>query len=481
LDDQTIRAIVEEVAPVLVGRSLGKVFQLSDFAVAIGFRPSDGRYLFVGAAPVDPRIYLIERRPRELEKQSIVSSPFLQVLRKHLGGAKLLAMVKDERDRIVRFAFAAEDDTGGIASSSLIAQLTGRAANLLLLDSAGRVVERLRPLRGLGQEIWDVYAPPAVPAFASASSVAPDRGSFATFSEAADDFYQRLAANHLFEARAAQARELVRKAVTQREKLYKHLTADLATHGDAEEHKRMGDLLLANIGSAVREGNTVILTDYYSEDARQVTLEIDEKKTLQQEASGRFARYQKAKRAAQEIRRRLPPLQTELEDLRRRLSEIEGIVQAHDEVALEEFLGASRKEAPKSTGREKPPERIPGTRRYRSSDGYEILVGRGARHNDHLTFRVARPHDLWLHAADYPGSHVIIRSRGRNPMPQRAIIEAAQLAAYFSQARSDSKVDVHYAARKFLSKPKGAAPGLVRMSHFRTMTVEPAERIARIP
>ncbi|HKR00907.1 MAG TPA: NFACT RNA binding domain-containing protein, partial [Pyrinomonadaceae bacterium] len=117
---------------------------------------------------------------------------------------------------------------------------------------------------------------------------------------------------------------------------------------------------------------------------------------------------------------------------------------------------------------------------YRSSDGYDILVGRAARDNDHLTFKVARPHDLWLHAADYPGSHVIIRNPTRSDVPHRTIIEAAQLAAQFSQARRDSKVDVHYAQRKFLSKPKGAAPGLVRMSSFRTLTVEPREGIERI-
>jgi predicted ribosome quality control (RQC) complex YloA/Tae2 family protein len=123
---------------------------------------------------------------------------------------------------------------------------------------------------------------------------------------------------------------------------------------------------------------------------------------------------------------------------------------------------------------------VPGARRYRSSDGYEILVGRAAHDNDQLTFRIARPHDLWLHAADYPGSHVIVRNPTRADVPHRTIIEAAQLAAAFSQAKRDAKVDVHYTQRKFLSKPKGAAPGLVRMSSFRTITVEPSVCVERI-
>jgi predicted ribosome quality control (RQC) complex YloA/Tae2 family protein len=130
--------------------------------------------------------------------------------------------------------------------------------------------------------------------------------------------------------------------------------------------------------------------------------------------------------------------------------------------------------------RRKPEKKIPGTRRYLSSDGFEILVGRAARDNDQLTFKVAKPNDLWLHAADYGGSHVVVRNSTRKEIPHRTIIEAAQLAAQFSQARKDPKVDVHYTQRKFLSKPKGSAPGLVRLSRFKNITVEPKEGIERL-
>src|SRR5437762_7109557 len=111
-----------------------------------------------------------------------------------------------------------------------------------------------------------------------------------------------------------------------------------------------------------------------------------------------------------------------------------------DSVIDVEFTARTRAEKPK---------RIPGTRRYRSADGFEILVGRAAKDNDNLTFKVAKPNDLWLHAADYPGSHVIVRNATRKELPHRTLIEAAQLAAYFSQANKDPKVDIHYTERKF--------------------------------
>jgi predicted ribosome quality control (RQC) complex YloA/Tae2 family protein len=229
----------------------------------------------------------------------------------------------------------------------------------------------------------------------------------------------------------------------------------------------------------------VRLTDYYAEGAPTVELEIDENRTLQEEAAHRFARYTKARRAAAEVAGRIDKVREELAAHEERLSEIERASASRDADAIESLAlegGAdkptrvgARKKAGKTT------ENVPGVRRYRSSDGYEVLVGRGAADNDHLTFRVARSQDLWLHAADYPGSHVVVRNQRRGePVPHRTVIEAARLAAHFSRAGKDAKVAVNYTERKYVSKIKGGAPGLVRLSSFRTLLVEPAEALERI-
>lgn len=479
MHERIIKAVVEEIASVLPGHAMGKIFQLSRTSLAIDFRTQDGRYLFFGIDPADPRLYLIERRVRELEKQSIPLSQFGMVLRKQLSNAALQAIAKDKNERIVRFSFMAQDEIGNSRARVLVAQLTGRAANLLLLDERDYILDTLRPPRGAGQEVGDKYQPPPAQQTRVQSQPPFTQGHLQSVSEAADSYYVNLAAGRAFDARAAAAASKFRKEITQREKLRRHLENDLTAHGDADAHKRIGDLLLANLTTAERRGNVVVLTDYYADDAPRIELEIDEQATLQEEAARRFARYTKAKRAAQEIAVRLQTLEQELTLLHARRDELEEIIAARDEAALEIFGQEGKKSAPPST-RRKEAETITGARRYRSSDDYEILVGRAARDNDHLTFRVARPHDLWLHAADYPGSHVIVRNPTRKEIPQRTVIEAAQLAAYFSQAKRDAKVDVHYTARKFLTKPKGAAPGLVRVSSFRNLTVEPREAAERI-
>ena len=172
---------------------------------------------------------------------------------------------------------------------------------------------------------------------------------------------------------------------------------------------------------------------------------------------------------------RMAQIDSEILELEGRLDEILRIISEKDETALTPFI------EPKPISKIRPKEiKIHGVRRYLSSDGYEVLVGRAARDNDHLTFKIAQPNDLWLHAGDYPGSHVVIRNPTRKEIPHRTIVEAAQLAAHFSQASEDSKVVIHYTPRKFLSKPKGAAPGLVRLSRFKSITIEPKEAIARL-
>jgi predicted ribosome quality control (RQC) complex YloA/Tae2 family protein len=495
MNEQLIEEVVEEIRPALAGRRWGKVFQLSGASLAVDFRAGDGRYLFISVEPNQPRLHLISRTVRELEKASRPPAPFALVLRKHLGGATLNSLSKDEGERVVRFTFAAPDATGEEHAAGVVVQLTGRTSNLFLLDERGRIVDSLRPSRGAGQEVGDVYSPPAAGGAPTTTrnATAQARGApaivragFNSLSEALDEHFRRLERERAFDARAAAASSRVRQEVARLRKLQSNLARDLAAHGDAEGHRRAGDLLLANIANAERRGGTVRLKDFYAEGAPVVELEVDENKTLQEEAAGRFARYSKAKRAAREISERLKTIEAELAALEGRRVKLERIVAARDREALANFTGdegeAGRaKTSARTRASKKGTEELRGVRRYRSSDGYEILVGRAARDNDRLTFRLARASDTWMHAADYPGSHVVVRARTRaEQVPHRTIVEAARLAAHFSRARKDSKVAVNYTQRKFVSKPKGAAPGLVYLSSFRTLLVEPREDLERI-
>ena len=459
---QLLQRIVEELRTNLTGKYFGKIFQLSpvSFAFDVGLR---GQFLFVSVDPASPRIYLIRRRLKELEKQSLSPGLFAQALHSKVSGAPITTVEKEPLDRIVRLSFG---------SKSLVVQLTGRTADLFLLAEEDQIEAVLRT------RIEGIYRPPEIREIRVEEDLPDITGSP---SEAADAYYSSLEKSEDFEARANAVRSKLQKSLRQKRKLKENLERDLTNHGDPEEHKRIGDLLLANVATAKRTGNRITITDYYAEDAPEIEVEIEENVSVQDEAAKRFRQYGKAKRARDEIAERMVQVEHEIAQLDRQVEEIKRIIEEHDETALAPFV--SPQPAPKQQVKQKggaKETRLPGVRRYLSTDGYEVLVGRAARDNDNLTFKIAQPNDLWLHAGDYPGSHVVVRNPTRKEIPHRTIIEAAQLAGKFSQASEDSKVVIHYTPRKFLSKPKGAAPGLVRLSRFRSIAVEPKEGINRI-
>lgn len=495
MDDQSISAVVAELSPLLINRAPGRIFRISEFAIAIDFGLRAYGYLLVSAEPTLPRIHLIKRPVRHLEQTGFPQTQFALHLRKELSGTVLRDLEKVPQDRIVKLRFTGADEFGAERMRTLIAQLTGRSANLFLLDQDEVILHAARSDSARaahlsqGQNTGDVYRAqshrrqPRPSSLDGALYEMICSGRFASASEAADSYFTSLLSARAFEAKAGAARATLKKKLFRQANLIEQLQRDLKAHAHAEDHKRVGDLLLANLGTARREGNRVFLTDYFADDAPTIEVESDEQLSLQEEAARRFEQYSRSKRAVTQIKLRLAATQKVLCDLESQGRTLQTIIESEDQVALDRFLSTSARMPSDPKRAVKSPSKsfkIPGTRRYISSDGFEILVGRADRDNDQLTFKVAKPNDLWLHAADYGGSHVIVRNATRREVPHRTVIEAAELAAHFSQARKDPKVDVHYTQRKSVSKPKGAKPGLVRLSRFKNITVVPQEKLERI-
>ena len=168
----TLEKICDELAAALTGRRFGKVFPLSRNDLAIDLRLPESRYLFISVDPSDPRIYLIRRRMRDLEKASANPSPFILLLKKYLSGAEVENIELVEDERVLAIRLSGESETGDEVNFRLIAQLTGRSANLFLTDHRGFVIESLRQTEGDGQTPGTRYTPPSRP-----EGVTPQIGS----------------------------------------------------------------------------------------------------------------------------------------------------------------------------------------------------------------------------------------------------------------------------------------------------------------
>jgi len=122
---------------------------------------------------------------------------------------------------------------------------------------------------------------------------------------------------------------------------------------------------------------------------------------------------------------------------------------------------------------------LPPYRTFLSSSGARILVGKGAEKNDELTWHVARPHHLWLHAKNRTGAHVIVPLQKGHSCPADLLVDAAHLAAHFSDARGEDLVEVQYASRRHLRKPRGSPPGLVVVDREKVMALRRQEELLR--
>ena len=275
-----------------------------------------------------------------------------------------------------------------------------------------------------------------------------------------------------FLALIAVVRRKETRLLAKHRKLIANLRGDLDKHGDPVKWKRFGDLLLANLNNAERCGDIISVTDYFDERAPLIEIEGEEHRPLNQIAEGYFRRYTKARNGLQVIAERMAATEPEIDRAEARIASIDAAIEKGDRDFLATLLEPPKKKI--QLGRKKKVEAaFKGARKFTSSDGFEILVGKKAKDNDYLSFRIAKSLDLWMHAADYPGSHVVIRNPNRKEIPSKTLIEAAQLAAFYSSGREQVKAAVNYTQKKFVNKPKRSIPGLVSLASFKTILVVP--------
>jgi hypothetical protein len=264
-------------------------------------------------------------------------------------------------------------------------------------------------------------------------------------------------------------RRALRKAIAKIERRAAAVEGDLARIEGADALGARALLFVAAAATAPRGSDRLHGVDWTSGEAQAVELPIDPARGPREQIEALFKRARRLKDGGRVARARLADARASRASLERVLSDL-----ATPGADLAELEARGRAAAPRdftlahgaSPGGRRPARpfeqaRRPPYRTFAGASGARILVGRGAAQNDALTFRVARPHDLWLHARDVTGAHVVVGLVKGVACPPDWLAEAAHLAAHFSDARDERLVDVIYTPRRYLRKPRGSAPGLV--------------------
>lgn len=234
--------------------------------------------------------------------------------------------------------------------------------------------------------------------------------------------------------------------------------AELLSAEDREKYRIYGELLKANLHMKP-EDNKLKVINYYDEEQKEITIPLDPKLNLSQNSQKFFKRYQKLKKAEDELQNLIEDGVREIEYLENILFSIEQCDTADDldeiytELVNEGFL--KRRKAVK-----KQKSKAPDILTYISSKGHEILVGRNNLQNELLTFKIGKREDWWFHSKNVPGSHVIVRTNG-DELSDEEFEEAASVAAYYSKSKNSSSVEIDYTRKSNVKKPPNAKPGFV--------------------
>lgn len=380
-------------------------------------------------------------------------APFQRWLRQALVGARVQELTLAGEDRIVRLEFA---------DHALVAELIPGRGALALLGPEDRVLAVWAP----GEPRPELrpgarWSPPAT-SLAAAARAAPSRLAGPPYAEAAEALF----AEREQKARAdAIRRRLEQPLRARRDRLRRtveKVRAEADRRPEAERLRRLGELLSRNLHAVKRGQTEARLTEYAEDGAREVLVPLDPRRTPKEEVEHLFHRYRRLLRGSEAAAARLAQLERELVDAQ---AQLDALAAAGPEALLD------RPEVLASPARGAGPRQARPFREYAGAGGGKIWVGKTGEGNDTLTFKVARPHDLWLHARGVPGAHVVIPLQRGAELPQELLLDAAHLALHHSQLKAEPRGEVSYTQAKFVRRVKDAAPGQVTYTREKTFVV----------
>lgn len=281
--------------------------------------------------------------------------------------------------------------------------------------------------------------------------------AYTSISEVLELYYAKKNAYTRIRQKSADLRRIVTTALERNQKKLQLQLKQLSDTEKREKYRIYGELL-QTYGYGVKEGSKFLVCENYYDDNKEIKIPLDETKSPLENAQKYFEKYNKLKRTYEALCALTEETQNEilhLESIQNALdiaTSPDDLIDIKQELVDFGFIKKGRGQK-KNTGKSKPLH-------YRSSDGFDIYVGKNNYQNDELTFKFATGNDWWFHAKNMPGSHVIVKSENRE-LPDRVFEEAASLAAYYSKGRGAEKVEIDYLQKKNVKKPNKSAPGFV--------------------
>lgn len=483
--------IIHALKPKLEGSIIQRVYERDDEHRTLQCRrPGETLFLMLGVHPTLWRAHLVEGKPTQPSSPSGTT----MFLRKWLQGTVIHELSVIEGERILRIdgdtpdpAWEPPDEDSPDADQqkpprikiALIVEWLGKTTNMFLLGPDDEILHQWRADR-LERKLkpGKRYALP--PHELAAASEAQDNRWEGLEGEPsaliAQTYESRDQAWELQNLRQ-ELNKRIKQQLRRARRLVANLEVDLERAVEAQAYRKFGELLQGAYKTYKKGMTQVEVPDYYEEGMPLLTIELDPSRGLQDNIARYFKQYKRLHDAADQIEtRQLEAMERvdALETARASVAAMTQPEQLREALLTWERSGLLPEPKVQQQGkRGEPTERQRPYRAYLSSKGTVLFVGKGSKGNDHLCTRMARGRDIWLHARDWAGAHVLIRMERQQQLNQSDLWEAAQLAAHFSKGVNDTLVDVTYTEAKNIRKPKGYPPGMVTVAGGSTLAVTP--------
>ncbi len=458
-----ITAVLTEISPLLRNGWIQKIQQPTSRTIILDVRiPGHTHRLLISCEPDASRLHLTSRS----QHNPPTPPPFCQFLRAHFQGGRIEDIRQIANDRLVEIRLTGKEET-----RTIICELTGHNANILVLDAEYRV---LREMTRQQDRIGQLYTPPPSRETSlkrNSSRFTGRTGGPYPLSEAIDAYYQEQESQQVF-ARAKEERlHLLKKTIKKSERLIEAWRNDLSKATTYREYARYGELIKANLHTITAGADHITATDYFDEQLPDVTIPLDPIRSGQINMDEYFRKHRKYLAAQRELNPRIKRAEQEVEKLRQELQDIQQGRWAPPAIQLGSRHTRTVTQTHPTKERPAADQQRGPFRRFTSTDGLPIFVGRNARENDELTFGLAKSDDLWLHARGSPGSHVIVRLQKGSDPPPETLRDAATLALLYSDLKKSGRGEVVYTRRKWVKKAKGQAFGAVIVTQEKSLHI----------
>lgn len=526
-DGVFLHHMTQELTDNLIGGRIQKINQVFEHELVLQVRSHQKSHqLLLSAHPTFGRIQLTQTRFESPK----TPTTFTMILRKYLSGAFIEKIYQIENDRQIVFDISSKNEIGDQMKIALIAEIMGKHSNIMLIDrESNRILESIKHVgfsqnqyrtilpgstyiappsdgkrnpftapdtlifemlqihenlqktfQGLGRDSANALSGLSLSDFKktlttitpsiytddtfSAIRLSDDFTGFKTLSDMLDHYYENKAERDRVRQVASEVIRKVTNELDKNRKKLKKQARELAATDNAEIFRQKGELLTTFLHEVPNDKPTVTLANYYTNEPIEIAL--NQALTPNQNAQKYFHKYSKLKQAVKFLHEQIA--QTEqtilyLESVENALEQatVPEITDIREELIQTGFI----KQKHRMNKKQKllPPEK------YQATDGTIILVGKNNLQNEQVSFKLSRKGDLWFHAKDIPGAHVLITGN-TNPSDE-TITEAAELAAYYSKARLSNLVQVDMIEAKKLHKPTGTPPGFVTYVGQKTLRV----------